>query len=42
MREINDLSGDDKTYYFQIIEEDNDTSDSVMTNPRSTINKIFY
>jgi len=42
--EINDLSGDDETYYFKIIEEDNETSESVMTsrNPTSTINEIVY
>lgn len=42
--EINDLSGDDETYYFKIIEEDDETSESVMTsrNPTSTIDEIVY
>ncbi|KAL4103760.1 hypothetical protein QTP88_019101 [Uroleucon formosanum] len=38
--DINNLSGDDETFYFQIIEEDNETSDC--NDSTSTINETIY
>lgn len=44
LSDINDLSGDEETFFFQIVEEDDETSDCVLPNndSTSTMNETVY